>query len=69
MRAEYQQFLISTDVELYIKDNYLYSINYSHSGAVKQWYGIPGEHARGFEEVNIITVLISYQQTCDIYYI
>lgn len=27
------------------EDNYLYSINYSHLGANKQWYGVPGSKA------------------------
>ena len=35
------------------EDNYLYSINYHHWGAPKQWYGIPGtkEDAEGLEKV------------------
>ena len=33
------------------EDNYLYSINYSHFGDVKQWYGIPGDHAKQFEQI------------------
>ena len=32
------------------EDNYLYSINYQHTGATKTWYGIPGESAKEFEE-------------------
>ena len=34
------------------EDNYLYSINYSHFGEVKQWYGVPGENAASFEKVS-----------------
>lgn len=35
------------------EDNYMYSINYHHWGAPKQWYGIPGtkEDADGLEKV------------------
>ncbi|CAM9547071.1 unnamed protein product [Ectocarpus fasciculatus] len=32
------------------EDNYLYSLNYHHSGAPKQWYGIPGSCSKGFEK-------------------
>lgn len=35
------------------EDNYLYSVNYHHRGAPKQWYGVPGheEAADGLEKV------------------
>jgi len=35
------------------EDNYLYSINYHHKGAPKQWYGVPGteKDASGLERV------------------
>eukprot|EP00037_Helgoeca_nana_P007096 m.64919 g.64919 ORF g.64919 m.64919 type:complete len:928 (-) comp17929_c0_seq1:228-3011(-) len=31
------------------EDNYLYSINYHHFGAPKQWYGVPGSGAAALE--------------------
>lgn len=34
------------------EDNYFPSINYSHMGAVKQWYGVPGSAAEKFEKVS-----------------
>ena len=33
------------------EDNYLFSINYSHFGECKQWYGVPGHQAKQFEKV------------------
>jgi hypothetical protein len=33
------------------EDNYFYSVNYSHMGDVKQWYGVPGDQADKFEKV------------------
>uniref|UniRef100_A0A7S4IRS9 JmjC domain-containing protein n=1 Tax=Odontella aurita TaxID=265563 RepID=A0A7S4IRS9_9STRA len=35
------------------EDNYMYSINYAHWGAPKQWYGVPGtrKDAEGLERV------------------
>ena len=33
------------------EDNYFESINYHHTGAPKQWYGIPGSEAARFEDV------------------
>jgi hypothetical protein len=32
------------------EDNYLYSINYSHYGSTKVWYGVPGDKAGKFEQ-------------------
>jgi hypothetical protein len=35
------------------EDNYLYSINYHHTGSPKQWYGVPGtkKDAEGLEKI------------------
>jgi histone demethylase JARID1 len=38
------------------EDNYMYSISYNHMGAPKQWYGVPGSHAKQFEKVSIHTI-------------
>ncbi|KAJ7982670.1 Lysine-specific demethylase [Quillaja saponaria] len=35
----------------HVEDQYLYSINYHHSGANKTWYGVPGHAAPLFEKV------------------
>lgn len=44
------------------EDNYMYSINYHHKGAPKQWYGVPGtkKDADGVEQVfkNFLSVKI-----------
>lgn len=42
----------------HIEDNYFYSINYSHTGAVKQWYAVPGEYANEFEKVCMLSVAL-----------
>ena len=33
------------------EDNYLFAMNYSHMGAAKQWYGVPGDNTKRFEKV------------------
>jgi len=33
-----------------VEDNYLYSINYVHTGHAKRWYGVPGSAAEQFEQ-------------------
>lgn len=38
------------------EDNYFYSINYSHYGAEKQWYGVPGDSADLFEKVFFVFI-------------
>lgn len=48
------------------EDNYLYSINYSHFGAVKQWYGVPGGEAKTFEKVIKEFLLESFKESPDL---
>ncbi|RYH13092.1 hypothetical protein EON65_36480, partial [archaeon] len=48
------------------EDNYLYSINYSHYGAVKQWYGVPGSQAEQFERVSKDFLLGLFKESPDI---
>ncbi len=50
----------------HIEDNYLYSINYSHFGEIKQWYGIPGTAARLFEKTNKDFLLESFKGAPDL---
>lgn len=38
------------------EDNYLYSINYNHTGAAKRWYGIPADSYELFERIMQRTV-------------
>jgi histone demethylase JARID1 len=42
------------------EDNYFYSVNYSHFGAVKQWYGVAGADAGKFESVSMLVVVLFY---------
>lgn len=48
------------------EDNYLYSINYSHYGSVKQWYGIPPSATKAFETVAKRQLLLSFQDSPDL---
>eukprot|EP00605_Chrysophyceae_sp_TOSAG23-4_P000250 GSChrysophyteH1.ASY1.ANO1.287.1 assembled CDS len=48
------------------EDNYLYSINYSHFGAAKQWYGVPGADAKKFESVSKNFLLESFKDSPDL---
>lgn len=48
------------------EDNYLYSINYSHYGDVKQWYGVPGSQAEQFERVSKDFLLGLFKESPDI---
>lgn len=35
----------------HVEDHWMHSINFSHHGAIKTWYGIPPSHAEAFEQV------------------
>jgi len=48
------------------EDNYLYSISYSHFGAVKQWYGVPGSSADQFETVSRNYLLGLFRESPDL---
>mmetsp|Transcript_20408 Transcript_20408/g.29240 ORF Transcript_20408/g.29240 Transcript_20408/m.29240 type:complete len:543 (+) Transcript_20408:93-1721(+) len=48
------------------EDNYFYSINYSHFGAVKQWYGVPGAFANTFESVTKTFLLELFRESPDL---
>ena len=48
------------------EDNYLYSINYSHFGDCKQWYGVPGHQAKQFEKVTKGFLMESFKESPDL---
>jgi len=48
------------------EDNYLYSINYSHFGATKQWYGVPGAEAKNFEKISKTFLAESFRESPDL---
>ena len=48
------------------EDNYLYSINYSHFGTIKQWYGVPGSEAKNFEKISKNFLLESFRESPDL---
>eukprot|EP00210_Caulerpa_lentillifera_P006476 g6188.t1 len=35
----------------HVEDHWMHSINYSHHGAIKTWYGVPASHADAFEKI------------------
>ena len=47
-------------------DNYFYSINYSHFGAIKQWYGVPGGEAKNFEKISKDFLLELFRESPDL---
>jgi hypothetical protein len=47
------------------EDNYLYSINYSHFGCTKQWYGVPGSKAKKFKDLVEKSHLITMKEQPD----
>jgi histone demethylase JARID1 len=48
------------------EDNYLYSINYSHFGDTKQWYGVAGTDARSFEKVSKSFLMDAFKESPDL---
>lgn len=48
------------------EDNYLYSINYSHFGDAKQWYGVSSKYAKAFEKVSLhgMWFVAAYEYCC-----
>ena len=48
------------------EDNYLYTINYSHFGAPKQWYGIPGSSAKAFENTAKASLRVRFDEDSDL---
>lgn len=50
----------------HMEDNYLYSINYNHFGAIKQWYGVPGAHSKTFEKVAKDFLLELFEESPDL---
>ncbi|KAH9197842.1 hypothetical protein AeNC1_000209 [Aphanomyces euteiches] len=50
------------------EDNYMYSVNYMHSGARKHWYGIPASSCEHFEQVWKSTVPERFKKKPDLYF-
>lgn len=48
------------------EDNYMYSVNYSHLGATKQWYGVPASEAKKFERVSRDSFFESFEDSPDL---
>jgi hypothetical protein len=49
----------------HVEDHYLASVNYSHKGAAKTWYGIPGEDAEKFEAIAKTAVPALFKENPD----
>lgn len=48
------------------EDNYMYSINYSHIGDTKQWYGVPGKNTHAFEKAARNSLLELFTESPDL---
>jgi len=48
------------------EDNYLYSINYSHEGSVKQWYGVPGASTPELEKAVASANMMGFEESPDL---
>lgn len=47
------------------EDNYLYSMNYSHTGEDKQWYGVPAASAKLFEKTSKEMLALVFAESPD----
>ncbi len=50
------------------EDNYMYSVNYMHTGAKKHWYGIPASHCDSFEAVWRANVPERFKEKPDLFF-
>jgi histone demethylase JARID1 len=48
------------------EDNFLYSMNYSHFGAPKQWYSVPSSFAQNFEKAAQAALRARFDEDSDL---